>query len=59
MVVGTKHVNALVKTALALIEVIGNVAGDISRVAVTLDDYSVAVVTKGGRAQPLHSAIPL
>jgi hypothetical protein len=52
VVVGTEHVDAQVEAALTLVEVVGDVAGDVGGLAVTLDDDAVLVVAVVGGAQP-------
>jgi hypothetical protein len=50
VVVGAEHDDA--EAALALVEVVGEIAGDVGGVAVALDDDAVLVVAEVGRAQP-------
>src|SRR6201999_2192142 len=52
VVVGTEHVDAQVETALPLVQVVGEVAGDVGRLAVALDHDAVLIVTKSTGAQP-------
>ena len=52
MVIGTEHVDAQVEAALALVEVVGDVTGDVRRIAITLDDNAVLVITEVARTQP-------
>src|SRR5215213_3276184 len=52
VVVSSKHDDDLVKATLSLVEVVGEVAGDVRRFTVTLDDYPVFVVTKVCRPKP-------
>ena len=52
VVVGAEHVDAQVESALALVQVVGEVAGDVGGLAVALDDDAVLVVTEFGGAQP-------
>jgi hypothetical protein len=51
-VVGAEHDDDAVEAALALVEVVGEVAGDVGRLAVALDDDAVLVVAELARAQP-------
>ena len=52
MVVGAEHVDAQVESALPLVQVVGEVTGDVGRVAVALDDDAVLVVAVFRCAQP-------
>ena len=52
VVVGAEHDDAAVEAALALVQVVGEVAGDVGGLAVGLDDDAVLVVAELGRAQP-------
>ena len=52
MVVGAEHVDAQIETALALVQVIGEIARDVSVLAVALDHDAVLVVAKSTGAQP-------
>ncbi len=52
MVVGAEHVDAQVEAAGSLVEVVGDVGGDVGRCAVALDDDAVLVVAVVGSAQP-------
>ena len=52
MVVSAKHVDAAVEPAATLVYVIGEVAGDVGRLAIALDDHAVAVIAKLARTQP-------
>ena len=52
VVVGAEHVDAQVETALPLVQVIGDITGDIGRVPVALDHDAVLVVTKSAGTQP-------
>ena len=52
VVIGTEHDDATVEAPLALVEVVRQVAGDVGRLTVALDDDAVFVVAEVGRAQP-------
>ena len=52
VVVGAEHDHAQVEAALALVEVVGAVAGDVGRVAVGPDEHPVLVVAELLGAQP-------
>ena len=52
VVVGTEHVDAQVEAAFPLVQVVGQVTGDVSRLAVALDHDAVLVITKSTAAQP-------
>ena len=52
VMVGAEHVDAEVETTLPLVEVVGEIGGDVGRLAVALDHDAVLVVTKLGGAQP-------
>ena len=52
MVVGAEHDDRPVEAALALVQVVGEVTGDVGRVAVGLDDDAVLVVAELRGAQP-------
>ena len=52
VVVGAEHVDAQVESALALVEVVGDIGGHVGGLAVALDDDAVLVVAKVGGAQP-------
>ena len=55
VVVGAQQVDGRVRAALALVQVVGDVAREVRGLAVGLDEDAVLVVAVGGRAQP-HSA---
>ena len=52
VVVGAEHDDDAVEAALALVEVVRDVAGDVRGLAVGPDDHAVAVVAERRRAQP-------
>ena len=52
VVVGAEHVDAQVEAAFALVQVIGEIAGDVGGLAVALDHDAVLVVAKSAGAQP-------
>ena len=52
VVVGAEHVDAEIEAALPLVEVVGDVAGDVGGLTVALDDDAVLVVAEVGGAQP-------
>ena len=52
VVVGPQHDDDAVEPALALVEVVGEVAGDVGGLAGAADDDPVAVVAQVGRPQP-------
>ncbi|SKV35096.1 Uncharacterised protein [Mycobacteroides abscessus subsp. abscessus] len=52
VMIGTEHVDAQVEAPLALVEVIGDITGDVGGVAVALDDDTILVVTEVARPQP-------
>ena len=58
VVVGPEQDDAAVEAALALVEVVGRVAGDVGAAAVGLDDHPVLVVAEllGGAARPRRPA---
>ena len=56
VVVGAEHVDARVEAAVALVEVVRGVGGEVGEVAVGLDEDAVLVVTEVGGAQP-HRAV--
>src|SRR5262249_50038911 len=49
---GAEHVDAQVEAAVPLVQVVGDVRGDVGRLAVALDHDAVLVVTKSAGAQP-------
>src|SRR5690606_35969700 len=49
---GAPNVDDLGETALELVQVVGDVRGKISGFTILAADYTVLVVTKGGRAEP-------
>ena len=51
-VVGAEHDHDLVEAALALVEVVGAVGGEVGRLAVALDQHAVLVVAEVRRPQP-------
>ena len=52
MVIGAEHDDVALEAPLALVEVVREVAGDVGRLAVALDDDAVAVVAELCGAQP-------
>ena len=52
MVVGTQNVDQHVVTTLALVEVVGDVRGEVGLDAVVADDHAILVVTELRRAEP-------
>ena len=52
MVVSAEHVDAEIEPALTLIQVVGQVGGDIGGRAVTLDDDAILIVAEFCGAQP-------
>ena len=52
VVVGAEHVDAQVEAALALVQEVGEVTGDVGGLTVALDDDAVLVVAEVGGAQP-------
>ena len=52
VVVGAEQDDVALEAALALVEVVGEVAGDVGGLAVLLDDHAVFVVAELGGAQP-------
>ena len=52
VMVGAQHVDAQVESTLALVEEVGDVAGDVGGVAVGLEDDTVLVVPERGGTQP-------
>ncbi len=58
VVVGAQQVDGAVGAALALVQVVGDVAREVRGLAVRLDEDAVLVVAVGGRAQP-HRAVAL
>ena len=53
VVVGAEDVDQLVEAALALVEVIGDVGGEIGVLAVLAHDHAVLLVAELGRAEPV------
>ena len=56
MVVGAQQVDRNVGTTVALIKVVGNVAGEVGSLAIRLDEHTVLVVSVRGCPQP-HGTI--
>lgn len=52
MVIGAEHVDTQVEAAVALVLVVGDVAGDVGGLAVALDDDTILVVAVVGGPQP-------
>ena len=52
MVIGSQDVDREVEAALQLVDEVGQVAGEVGRRAVGLDDRAILVVTERARAQP-------
>ena len=52
MVVGAEHVDAQIESALPLIEVVGEIPGDVRGLTIALDDHPILVVTEFRCAQP-------
>ena len=50
--VGAEHVDAQIESALPLVQVVGEVAGDVGGLAVTLDDDAILIVAELSGAQP-------
>jgi hypothetical protein len=50
--VGAEHVDAQIESALPLVQVVGEVAGDVGGLAVTLDDDAILIIAELGGAQP-------
>ena len=50
--VGAEHVDAIVRAACALVEIVGEIARKIGCFAVGFDDHPVLVVAEVGRAKP-------
>ena len=57
VVVGAEHDEAAVEAALALVEVVGQVAGEVGPLAVGLDDHPVLVVAELLGAQPERAVL--
>ena len=56
MVIRTEHIDAAVESSRTLVLVVGNVSGNVCGVAVTLDDYAIAIITESCGAKP-NSAV--
>ena len=52
VVVGAEHVDQALEAALELVPVVGDVGGEVGRLAVGADQDPVLVVAEVGRAQP-------